>query len=132
SGVCSLEFCFKGARQWGIQPVNMNNQSDAKYATSSTNNVPESATSQPKQQQSNLKDAALAFVVAFFRLTVATLVLLGLVVAKVVDGSSESENGGAAYIVDISVARVLTVSSWCATVVVLIPGFLMTLVSFYV
>src|SRR4051794_25830548 len=62
-------------------------------------------------------------------ITVLMLLLIGLTFRHAFPASTTTSD---AYYVDFNLSDILTVSSWCATIAVLLAGFVMTLFSFIV
>lgn len=89
--------------------------------------------SQPKSKVFLYSDLLYAFPLAFLPLAAATVALIVLVYIFKLEPSGVSDiKSSDAFLVDISVTLILTISSWCATVVILIPGLLMTIFSYNV
>jgi hypothetical protein len=96
----------------------------------------------PVRVQGAFKDIFLAFAIIFLPLTILSGVLLGLIFYyRVVPNNSLSStklqlpqgsdaSNDSFYLVDFSATKLTTVASWTSSVASLLPGFVMTLLSY--
>jgi hypothetical protein len=93
----------------------------------------------PVRVKGAVSDILLALAITFLPLAILTAVLLGIIfhyrvvpnnysILQLPQGSESSY--GSFYLVDFSATRLITVASWSSGVAPLLPGFVMTLLSY--
>ena len=102
--------------------------------------LPQQFQSYPKKNSRAYRDIAIACIIISLPLVVLSGVLLGLIYTnQVVQSSSTSSTfqlanatqyDASAYFVDFSATRLITIASWTSSVAPLLPGFVMSLLSF--